>query len=185
MLRLLLHLQELGQANWRTWKNPRMKWAKHFYNLIKHWFSFSHFTDIFTDANEDSENDDFEYVQSCQRKWSSMRFVLLSKRGSIPRLLLVSSLLRSSCLSLVSFRFCFAVSLVVVSCQLGEHYVYIYTIPYYIVYKYVCTLCYLLCRQDVAGRGEGGKRETYFAKLPIVGFIFRNGLAKVSVVALI
>lgn len=184
MLRLLLHLQELGQANWRRWKNPRMKWAKHFYNLIKHWFSFSHFTDIFTGANDDdSENDDFEYVQSCQRKWSSMRFVLLSKRGSIPRLLLAPRFVRAARAWSV-----FGFVLRSHSSWSAANWVsitYIYTIPYYIVYKYVCTLCYLLCRQDVAGRGEGGKRETYFAKLPIVGFIFRNGLAKVSVVALI
>lgn len=75
--------------------------------------------------------------------------------------------------SLVSFRFCFAVS------RRGQlptgSITFIYSINT-ILYMYVyvaCTLCYLLCRQDVV---DEGKRVTYFAKLPIVGFIFGNVL---------
>lgn len=58
-------------------RNPRCrqrKWAKYFYNLIKHWFSFQHFYGHFYGSTN---------VAVCHRKWSSMRFVLLSMAVSV------------------------------------------------------------------------------------------------------
>lgn len=143
-------------------ESPRMKWAKHFYNLIKHWFSFSHFTDIFTGANDDDSEDDFEYVQSCHRKWSSMRFVLLSKRfysSSPPRSVRAARAWSVFGFVLRSHSSWSAANWVSIT--------YIYKIhTIYYIYKYVCTLCYLLCRQDVAGWGCVGGEANVKLILP-------------------
>lgn len=149
----LLHFAwKLGQAKWRTWKNPRMKWAKHFYNLIKHWFSFSHFTDIFT--GDDDVDVDVESICHTENEVLCDLFYCpagLSWVSFLPPLSL-SPCPTPLCRLLPAWSvFGFVLRfLVVVSCQLGALLIYIY-----IIYVYVaCTLCYLLCRQDVAGGGS-------------------------------
>lgn len=134
-----------------------MKWAKHFYNLIKHWFSFSHFTDIFTGDDDDvesichTENEVLCDLFYCPAGLSWVSF-LLSPSSPAP-------LPCADCCQLGQFSvlFCGFSSW---SAANWEHYLYIY-----IIYVYVaCTLCYLLCRQDVAGVAGRGQTWNLFCQ---------------------